>query len=480
MMYNRVEFLCTALIKIFLIVLIIAIVAANNVSALTLDSSSGVWTSVTGGSGITGVNTNEVRWGIPAEFQKSGLRFDGVTSSQNIKTGNDFCLGKLTHFNYPIYSGTAASGAKLKITLHFSNPSITADFYYDLTIDETPNSGTCIQCIYKPCETPCPDKVSWSNTLSSQSFFINGEEYIVQIAGFVNQCPGGTPVSDFITQEKKKNEAYLVGRVLLKRPSISVVKTASLDGTCPGTDPVTAGIGATVTYCYQVQNTGDVTLTSVQLTDDKYGTITLDKTTLEPGETAKGTATHTVTPSDYPLLKNTATATGKTPKGSTISAIDDCVVNVVCTPLPVSVSPTSGELNCKVGSVELTASVSGGESPYSYQWYKDGSEISGATGSSYTATGAGTYKVVVTDNNGCTGTSSEVTITSVGNPSVTVSPTEGELNCNVNEVTLEATVSGGESPYSYQWYKDGSEISGATGSSYTATGAGTYKVVVTD
>jgi len=322
--------------------------------------------------------------------------------------------------------------------------------------------------------------VSWSNTLSSQSFFINGEEYIVQIAGFVNQCPGGTPVSDFITQEKKKNEAYLVGRVLLKRPAIGVVKTASLDGTCPGTDPVTAGIGATVTYCYQVQNTGDVKLTDVSLTDDKYGTITLDKTTLEPGETAEGTSTHTVTPSDYPLLKNIATATGKTPIGFTISAVDDCVVNVVCTPLTVSVSPTSGELNCSVESVDLTATVTGGKGPYSYQWYKGDSPINGATVSSYTATEAGIYKVEVTDANGCTGTSNEVTVTSVGSPSVGVEPTSGELNCNVNEVELTAAVTGGEEPYSYQWYKDDSPITEATYSSYTATGAGIYKVEVTD
>nr|WP_175265962.1 SdrD B-like domain-containing protein [Methanothrix thermoacetophila] len=258
------------------------------------------------------------------------------------------------------------------------------------------------------------------------------------------------------------------------------MKTASLDGTCPGTDPVTAGIGATVTYCYQVQNTGDVKLTDVSLTDDKYGTITLDKTTLEPGETAEGTSTHTVTPSDYPLLKNIATATGKTPIGSTISAVDDCKVNVVCTPLTVSVSPTSGELNCNVNEVELEATVSGGKPDYSYQWYKDNSPITGATGSSYTATGAGSYKVVVTDANGCTGTSDEVPVTSVGSPSVSVGPTSGELNCNVNEVELEATVSGGKPDYSYQWYKDNSPITGATGSSYTATGAGSYKVVVTD
>ncbi len=158
---------------------------------------------------------------------------------------------------------------------------------------------------------------------------------------------------------------------------------------------------------------------------------------------------------------------------------NDSVVTSVPDP-QVSVTPTGGELNCKVSSVLLTASVTGGEGPFGYQWYKDGSAIAGATSSTYSATSAGVYKVVVTDANGCTDDSDEVTVTSVPDPQVSVTPTSGELNCKVESVLLTASVTGGEGPFAYQWYKDGSAIAGATSSTYSATSAGTYKVVVTD
>ncbi|MCR4392179.1 MAG: lamin tail domain-containing protein, partial [Candidatus Acetothermia bacterium] len=82
----------------------------------------------------------------------------------------------------------------------------------------------------------------------------------------------------------------------------------------------------------------------------------------------------------------------------------------------VSVTPTSGELNCSMSRVLLTASVTGGEAPYSYQWYKDGTPIAGATGATYEATQAGTYHVVVTDANGCTDDSNETVVTEVPTP----------------------------------------------------------------
>ena len=51
-------------------------------------------------------------------------------------------------------------------------------------------------------------------------------------------------------------------------------------------------------------------------------------------------------------------------------------------------------VNGEPASLSLSVSASGFE-PSSYQWYKDGTAISGATGSSYTVTQKGVYKVVV-------------------------------------------------------------------------------------
>lgn len=53
-------------------------------------------------------------------------------------------------------------------------------------------------------------------------------------------------------------------------------------------------------------------------------------------------------------------------------------------------------------------------------------------------------------------------------------------------LTLTVVAAGGLTPYSYQWFKDGNAISGATAANYTKTptvagaDSGTYKVVVQD
>lgn len=77
-------------------------------------------------------------------------------------------------------------------------------------------------------------------------------------------------------------------------------------------------------------------------------------------------------------------------------------VTVTMPPLMVSISPTSAEI--KVGeSVTFSSTVSGGEMPYSYQWYLDGVEVSGATLNTWTFTStlSGIYYIhlKVTDSN---------------------------------------------------------------------------------
>ena len=76
--------------------------------------------------------------------------------------------------------------------------------------------------------------------------------------------------------------------VALVNASISLVKTVALDGAnpaCGATSTITVAPGAVVAYCYTVTNTGDVTLVSHSLSDDRLGEIFANRAfTLAPGQ----------------------------------------------------------------------------------------------------------------------------------------------------------------------------------------------------
>ena len=128
-----------------------------------------------------------------------------------------------------------------------------------------------------------------------------------------------------------------------------------------------------------------------------------------------------------------------------------------------AITPANASLCPGGGAVLLTAS--GGTS---YQWYRDGVPINGAISATYNASQIGTYSTDII-NGACKGTSSNKTIiTEATTPTGSISPAEASL-CNGAIVAL--TVTGGNS---YQWYKDGQAITGATSATYSVTVAGTY------
>ncbi|HYV92291.1 MAG TPA: MopE-related protein [Chitinophagales bacterium] len=77
--------------------------------------------------------------------------------------------------------------------------------------------------------------------------------------------------------------------------------------------------------------------------------------------------------------------------------------------LPSATITSQGNLDiCGTGSVVLQANSGSG---LTYQWKKGSGEIPGETNQTYTATTKGTYKVVVTNSNGCSKTSAGVKVT---------------------------------------------------------------------
>jgi hypothetical protein len=107
----------------------------------------------------------------------------------------------------------------------------------------------------------------------------------------------------------------------------------------------------------------------------------------------------------------------------------------------------------------------------SYQWRKNGSSISGATRSAYTispvqATDAGTYSAKVSNAGGSV-TSSGATLTVLIPPTITTQP-QNQTATLGGRATF-SVVASGTAPLGYQWYFNGTALSGATSSALTVS-----------
>jgi hypothetical protein len=146
---------------------------------------------------------------------------------------------------------------------------------------------------------------------------------------------------------------------------------------------------------------------------------------------------------------------------------------VVVNPLPIATVTAAGSTTfCAGAGVVLNANTGSG---LTYQWRRDGNAIAGATASSYTANQSGSYTVVVTNTAACSATSTATTVTVNPLPTAAISASTTAF-CQGSSVVLNATTSAG---YAYQWKLNGTNISGASNSSYTATQGGSYTVFVT-
>ena len=174
---------------------------------------------------------------------------------------------------------------------------------------------------------------------------------------------------------------------------------------------------------------------------------------------------------------------------------------IVTPPLPWS-SPTivlqPQSLTVNTGSTAtFTISASGKPTP-TYQWRFDGTSLTDETSTTLTIndvqdTNTGSYDVVVTNDVG-TVTSNIATLSVYFNPVPPVPPSP--LPPTITEQPLNQTVvvgdgavfnvnASGESPFAYQWFKDDTEIVGATGNTHiiqtsTLNDAGVYKATVTN
>jgi hypothetical protein len=150
-------------------------------------------------------------------------------------------------------------------------------------------------------------------------------------------------------------------------------------------------------------------------------------------------------------------------------------VSVIDTPTFVNYTTVPSDLsgtNISLGSAfSITANILG--ISLQYQWQKDGSDISGATSATYSDASAaladsGTYRITYA-NPSVIGpylvAPYGITVSVTDAPRIITQP-QPQIVADGSSATF-SVVAGGTGPITYQWYRNGIAISGATATTYT-------------
>ena len=168
--------------------------------------------------------------------------------------------------------------------------------------------------------------------------------------------------------------------------------------------------------------------------------------------------------------QTTSNLTGLAASADTVIATDangctaSAITNIAPSSDTLTIDTTATAAICGLSNGTVGVTPSGGSGTYQYQWSN-----SSATTATLTGLSGGTYDVLVTDNNGCTGTKS-VSIPQL--PAISASVTTQNDSCALQKGNADITVTNGHGTYSYIWVP--------TGTDPLRLDSGNYSVTITD
>ncbi len=330
-------------------------------------------------------------------------------------------------------SGTLAANAT---SLNFGNVAMGSTSPQTLTLN---NSGTV--------------------TITISQANVTGAGFSV-VGGMSSVSVGPGQNHAFQIQFAPKSAGSVSGSVSIVSDATDSPLAVSLNGTGmtalaittqPASQSVTSG--QTATFSVAAAGTGTLTYQWKKSGAAISGATAASYTTPATTSSESGTQfTAVVTDSTGSLTSNPATLT------VTAAAVAPSI-----TSQPANKTVTAGQ----TATFSVTAT---GTAPLTYQWKKNGADISGATSASYTtpATAASDnnakFSVTVT-NSVSNAASNSATLTVDIPPSITTQPANRTVNAG--QTATFSVVATGTGTLTYQWKKNGATIGGATSASYT-------------
>ncbi len=421
--------------------------------------------------GSNGAVTVRITGGIPPySFSLSG----GGFQSDSTFTG-------LTSGNYTVIVRDS-KGCTDFVSVHINQPTQIA-----LNIDSVSNvrcNGGSTGNIYLSVTGGTPGYIfSWSNSATSQN------NLNVPIGTYTVTVTDSKGCSSFTSATITQPQPLTLAVASSHNLRCSGDSTGSIDitvggGVTPYTFAWSNGASsedifglAAGTYSVTIQDANGCTQnTTVTLTQPAPFTVSVTKTDVLCHGDTTGQVFSSVSGGSSPY--NYAWNTGATTTGlSNVSAGNYSVIVTdahgcstvggvnVGQPAQLTLSTQVANIGCNgdtAGAIDLT--VTGGTAAYSYLWN------TGYTGEDLINQSAGTYSVVVTDNAGCSASTS-ATITQPSAP-LAGSLQATDVTCNgAANGSVNLTLSGGTQPYTYLWSNTATteDISGLGPNTYTVT-----------
>ncbi len=357
-----------------------------------------------------------------------------------------------------------------------------------------------------------PGGSSITGGVNSQSTTATGPgTYTVRVVNPANGCSTNTTIAANVnTVAPTGLNAQTSGSITCNNTSINLTTTltgVTYTWTAPGGSSITGGANSqnttgsgAGTYTVKVQSavngcTAQATVAALvntvnpSPTAGTSGSITCNNTAITLTSTPSSGVTYTWTAPGGSSITGGVNSQNTTGSGAgtytvrVTDAVNGCtniatVAALVNTTTPSGVGATAtGSVTCSTNTVSLSSSPTGGGT-YTWTAPGGGSITGGVNNQNTTGSGAGTYTVVYQSSvNGCTAQATAAVGFNTVAPTGISANTSGTVTCASSAINLGVTPTG----LTYSWTAPaGSSItSGATSSSATGSGGGTYSVVVT-